>query len=240
MSGQRYYTNFCYSLPKTLQSDRVSLVPFIPEEHAQLFVDEAPPDIYKYLPFGPFTDGAELITDLFNVRVRDNPGYVLFAIYDKTRAATPTSAGAFAGIIGLINSDPVNLSTEISFVMILPAFQRTHVASHAVGILLHCALDTAPRGLGLRRVVWQAFEQNAPSVRLAQRMGFVPEGVMRWARVLQPSKTDAGNAIAVRDGDPQAKCAGANVAVLSLTWDDWELEWRDKVDGIMARVSVSQ
>lgn len=172
--------------------------------------------------------------------MRDNAGYILFAIYDKTRMATSASTGAFAGIIGLVNSDPVNLITEISFVMILPSFQRTHVASHAVGILLHCALNTAPRGLGLRRVVWLAFEQNERSMRLAQRMGFVPEGVMRWARVLHPSKTDAGNGIAMRDGDPQAKCAGANVAVLSLTWDDWELEWRDKVDAIMARVSVSQ
>ena len=195
--------------------------------------------MFKYLPFGPFTDGADFTTNLFNVRVRDSPGYILFAIYDKTRTASSASAGAFAGIIGLVNSDPVNLITEISFVMILPAFQRTHVASHAVGILLHCALDTAPHGLGLRRVVWLAFEQNERSMRLAQRMGFVREGVMRWARILQPSKIDSGNAITLRDGDSRAICPGANVAVFALTWDDWELEWRSKVDTIMARVSVS-
>lgn len=126
--------------------------------------------------------------------------------------------------------------TEIGCVVILPAFQRTHVASNAVGILLHYALDTAPHGLGLRRVVWQANELNEPSVRLAQRMGFVLEGILRWDRVLPAGRP--GNGIALRDEDPRAKCPGRNTAMLGLTWDDWEHEWREKVDAIMARVSV--
>ena len=174
--------------------------------------------------------------------MRDNDGNVLFAIYDKTRSAPPAESnggivgprGTFAGIIGCIKSSPANLVTEVGCIVILPAFQRTHVASNAVGILLHYALDLAPHGLGLRRVVWQANELNAPSVRLAQRMGFVLEGILRWDRVLPAGRP--GNGIDLRDGDPRAKCPGRNTAMLGLTWDDWEHEGREKVDKIMARV----
>ncbi|KAK0221352.1 hypothetical protein IW262DRAFT_1373079 [Armillaria fumosa] len=57
--------------------------------------------------------------------------------------------------------------------MILPAFQRTHATSNAVGILLNCALNLpADGGLGLRRVVWIAGASNAPSVGTATRTGW--------------------------------------------------------------------
>ncbi|KIJ62893.1 hypothetical protein HYDPIDRAFT_62566, partial [Hydnomerulius pinastri MD-312] len=82
---------------------------------------------------------------------------------------------------------------EIGVLCILPAFQRTHVASHAVGILLKYAFalprvtpsgETEGHGLGARRVHWYAHPDNEPSLRLAARMGLQREGTLRWSWVL--------------------------------------------------------
>jgi hypothetical protein len=51
-------------------------------------------------------------------------------------------------MFGLIGTDKTQLVTEISPAIVLPAFQRTHVGSHAVGLLLKYALDVAPSGVG--------------------------------------------------------------------------------------------
>ncbi|KAF8174571.1 acyl-CoA N-acyltransferase [Pholiota molesta] len=245
-----YDINFCFPVPETLESKRVALQPFVPSKHAKLLVDQALlyPDIYRYLPFGPFQDVDDFLTNLIEARVSKNSGYIMFAIYDKTRPAASTEhLGAFAGLIGLINSSASHLFTEIGFVMILPPFQRTHVASNAVGILLHFALDTpnycsdqlggpANSSLGLRRVVWQANALNAASVRLAERMGFSKEAVLRWDRVLPLGKGEAGNGIEIREGDPCKGCVGRDTALLSLCWDDWEKQARERVNEIMKRV----
>ena len=144
---------------------------------------------------------------------------------------------ALAGLIGLLNSSPTNLAIEIGFIMILPSFQRTHVTSNAVGLLLHYALDLpVDGGLGLRRAVWQANALNEASVRSAERMGFKLEAVLRWDRVLPIGKDDAGNKKGDRDGDPRAGYVGRDTAMLSICWDDWESGGKERVDAIMARL----
>ena len=124
---------------------------------------------------------------------------ILYAIIDKTRSPHPTSASLshapsqvnFAGVLGYLNSCPIHLKTEIGFLIVLPPFQRTHVTTNAVGLLLLYALnlpsisDSVPfPGLGLRRVQWQTNELNAKSIRAAERMGLKMEGILRWDRVL--------------------------------------------------------
>jgi RimJ/RimL family protein N-acetyltransferase len=121
--------------------------------------------------------------------------------------------------------------------MILPSFQRTHVTSNAVGLLLHYALDLpVDGGLGLRRAVWQANVFNEASVRSAERMGFKLEAVLRWDRVLPIDKDDARNKKGERNGDPRAGCVGRDTAMLSICWDDWESGGKEHVDSIMDRL----
>jgi RimJ/RimL family protein N-acetyltransferase len=158
--------------------------------------------------------------------------------------ASPEPTTAMAGVIALIKASPANLSAEIGWVIVFPAFQRTHVASNAVALLLRYCLElpsdsdsdsdsgstnanannAAPApmtGLGLRRVQWFAHAENEASRRTALRVGFREEGTLRWERVIAPGKV--GNGIPVRDGDPLGGASPSrHSVVLSLCVDDWE------------------
>ena len=205
------------------------------------------PELFTYLPWRPFTS----IEDLNNVHLQyfeSNQGWVWLVVHDKTRATTADPDGPLAGVMGYINSSESNLVTEIGAVIVLPPFQRTHVASNAVGVMLNYALNvplgdfksppgtTTGPGLGLRRVVWQANFLNKPSIRLAERMGFQHEGVARWHMVLPIGSPEvACNGKARRDGDPKRDQIGRNTAVMSLCWDDWEDGGRVRVGEIIRR-----
>lgn len=78
-------------------------------------------------------------------------------------------------------------------VIVFPAYQRTFVATNAVGLLLQYGLDAPSQGgLGLRRVQWQAAADNEASIRLAKRMLMTFEGIARWERTIDPGKMGNG------------------------------------------------
>ena len=226
-----------------------------PSKHAKSFTDQAIlyPEIFRYLPFGPFTSAEDFLKNFYEPRIGRNSGSTLFAIVDKTKRNAVTDVNndhphvlpeedsegpneVLAGLIGLLNSSVINLVTEIGFVLILPPFQRTHIASNATGLLLGYTLNLpseSPPGLGLRRVVWQAHSLNKASVGLAERMGFKLEGILRWERALSPRKKEMGRT--PRKGDPRRDYVGRDTALLALCWDDWEDGGRDKVKLVMRR-----
>lgn len=172
------------------------------------------------MAFGPFETVEQFLDVFVEGRIHPNPACVLFAIYDKTRPLVDEEA--LAGIIGLLDTSTTNLSTEIGFIFILPSFQRTHVASNAIGLLLHYTLDVPSEGgLGLRRVVWKANSSNLPSIRAAERLGFKQEGVSRWAVVL-PEWKRKGNGLERREEDSRKSCLGRDTVILSICWDEWE------------------
>lgn len=116
--------------------------------------------------------------------------------------------------------------------MTIPTYQRTHVTSNAVGLLLEYALDLPSKGgLGLRRVQWQASASNTASLNAAKKMFFQPEGVKRWDRVYPEGK--AANGLAVGEG--RGAGVGRDTAVFSICWNDWEGGTRDKVKAVMER-----
>ncbi|KIJ19608.1 hypothetical protein PAXINDRAFT_68932 [Paxillus involutus ATCC 200175] len=221
--------NFCFPAPE-LENERVKLTPFIPSLHADLFFQGSSPHpgLYQYLPFGPFTSAPSFTQELIQGRIAPNQSMILYAIIDKTRTPTPDappSSADFAGTIGYLNASPVNLSIEIGFIIILPPFQRTHVTTNAVGLLLRYALDlptASPPGLGLRRVQWQANEVNEASIRVAERMGMKREGVLKWDRVLPDGKGKAWNGEKIREGDPRPGTLGRHTVILAICWDDWQ------------------
>ncbi len=232
-----YDINFAYPLyEETLQSDRIKLVPFIPSVHAETYwrhVGDRRKEIFHYCPV-IFT--LEETLSFFELFLRRNPHNILFAVIDKTRpdAEHPEWGGSLAGILGLFDTSPAKLTTEIGYVVVFPEFRRTHVAKHMVGVLLRYLLQLpsqSPPGLGFRRVQWLAHPDNAASVGLAQRMGFKVEGRKRWMWVLPDNLTDMGPA--GREGDPAGGRSGRDWTVLSLCWDDWEGEARERVEDVL-------
>lgn len=231
-------TNFCFPV-RELESERVKLTPFIPDLHADLYFQgsAAYPDLYEYIPWETFTSTSDFVKQVIDSRVRPDTGVVLYAIIDKTRISTsPSSSANFAGIIGYMNTSPANLSTEIGYAIILPPFQRTHVTTNAIGLLLQYAFDSPPHGLGLRRVQWKANRLNTKSIGAVQKLGFKLEAVLRWDRIFVGSKTSASNGVEEREGDPSPGTVGTDTALLALCWDDWETE-RARVLEVMDRRS---
>jgi RimJ/RimL family protein N-acetyltransferase len=202
--------------------------------------------MYTHLPFGPFSSASE-IDDYLTARIHHDPALVLFAVIDKTRSDDfhVDDNGAFAGVIAYLNTSAVNLLTEIGFVIILPAFQRTHVTSNAVGLLLQYALNLPSEGgLGLRRVQWQTNSPNAASIAVAERMGFRKEALLKWDRVFHGGwETDkTGNnrtmprrGAAVESGESNKEPMGRDTVMLSLCFDDWEEGGKEKVEAAMNR-----
>ncbi len=214
-------------LEPTLESDRVKLTPFIPSLHARGYADQtkAHPDIHRWIPFNLST--LDEILSHVETFIRRNPMAVFFAIIDKARG------DAYAGVIALLGTYPPNLSTEIGWLVVFPEFRRSYVTNSAVGLLLNYCLELSnpppgrPRGLGFRRVQWVTHTANQPSLKVARRMGFKEEGVLRWTWVL-PEGAE-GNEIPLRDGDPLSPRPGRHNTVLSFCADDWESGGREHV-----------
>ena len=121
--------------------------------------------------------------------------------------------------------------------IVLQEFQRTHVASNAIGLLLQYALDPAEKdGLGLRRVQWECASENGPSMRVAERMGFVKEGVLRWHVVHWDgvARGKVGNRRGLPKGGGEGDL-GRDTVIYGLCWDYWEGGERERVQAIMDR-----
>ena len=149
----------------------------------------------------------------------------MFAMIDKTRQVTHEE-DAIAGIIGLMNTLPDQLSTEIGLLFTLPAYQGTHVTRNAVGLLMQWCFQE----LRVRRVQWRSYPENFASIRAAERMGFRKERIERWGRVIDTNKPG----LAVREGDVMPDRRSVHVLWLSICWDDW-VEWKERISEIMSR-----
>ncbi len=259
-----------------------------PSKHAAAFfaATVSHPELYAHMPMGPFDTQSDFVSQFLDGVSGPNPGWLTYAVLDKTRRASPststsstssTSAGnvsdetdstgkgegegeddyQLAGMMSFMNTSPVHLSTEIGCIVILPAFQRTHVTSNAVGLMLEYAFapsTTSPShtsspspcpsagpheggGMSLRRVQWNTSTQNKASLRVAERFGFRQEGVLRWYMVFKggAKRHKVGNGRVLPSGSEEGDL-GRDTVVLGLCWDDyWEGGAREKVLGAMAR-----
>ncbi|KAG1734809.1 acyl-CoA N-acyltransferase [Suillus lakei] len=236
-----YDINVAFPLDITqLETSRLKLAPFIPSIHAEKYhaAISDPAHFYRYYSF-PSMEEPESYLLFIDAFVRQNPYSVLFAIIDRTSPDPdhPEWGGKLAGTIALLNYSPTNLSVEIGMVCILPAFQRTHVATHAVGTLLkYCFTmsyaSQSESGLGLRRVCWHTHPDNEPSLRLAARMGLKREGTLKWTWVLPVGKV-LGKMPRKND---LLEGRGRDTAVLATSWEDWKDGAREVVTLQMVRM----
>ncbi|KAL7278291.1 hypothetical protein ACG7TL_008267 [Trametes sanguinea] len=232
-----YDINFAYPIhPETLANERTKLVPFVPAIHGETYWKHvgSRPDIFRYYPFF-FSTLADFLAWL-ELRIRRDPLNMLFAAIDKTRpdAKHEDWGGSMAGVIGMFNTSAENLATEAAYVVVFPEFRGTHVAKDMVGLLARYLLQlpsASPPGIGFRRVKWSAHPRNAPSIGLAERMGFKREGTNRWLWVMPDDLAAEGTP--GRVGDAFSGKTGRDSAVLALCWDDWESGGKERVDAVL-------
>lgn len=195
-------------------------------------VIKANPDLFTYVSF-PTMDTKEEFIEFYDKHIGSPPEECLFAIFDKTGTSDKENSDRnYAGTVALSATNPVNAATELG-VLIFPAFQRTHVARNAIGLLLLWTLDPpSVGGLGLRRVEWKTHAENVASRRVALRMGFEFEGVARWQRVFPGGKVALPvEALEKRNGT-KGEHPGRHTATYSIVWDEWD-EKRPKVVALM-------
>lgn len=190
------------------------------------------------MSIGPFDTEQEFVTKFIANFVNAQRLAICFAVIDKKQPPSVVdSEGELAGMISYMAASAAHLSAEVGYIVILPPYQRTHVTTHAVGLLLHYALDSPEKGgLGLRRMQWLADPPNKASLSAAQRMGFQLEGILRWNKVVVDAD-ERGKVHNEREKPPygEQKDGGRDTAYLSLCWDDWLCGKRDVVDKLLSR-----
>lgn len=119
----------------------------------------------------------------FEHTIRRVQGVLLYAVLDKTRSKSPSrdvefgDKETFAGTIGLLNPSVEHAEIEIGHIVILPNFQRTHVTSNSIGLLLSYCFGRGDQGLEMRRVQWQAHAE----VRIILHLFMIEQGWrLKW------------------------------------------------------------
>lgn len=231
-----YDFDFVLPIPPQLSTNKLRLIPFIPRVHAATFLDciRGHESMFKHMPIS-IERSADFLR--FVEESRRDKSALLFAAIDTTRP-NPNHLqweGSLAGLFGLSGTDTSRLVTEIDPAIVLPAFQRSHVGSHAVGLLLKYILELPPSGLGFRRVRWTASPINTASNNLAKRMGFKLEGMMRWGYVLPAVEGYPKLGKEARAGDAGNDLLGRDTNEWALCWDDWEDGVTELVERAFAR-----
>ncbi|TDZ87557.1 Bifunctional chorismate mutase/prephenate dehydratase [Colletotrichum sidae] len=151
--------NFCFPLGE-VANDRVKLTPFRADRHAAKYIESTSgqPELYAHTVSGPYKDVEDFVKTFVEGESQADPGMFTFAIIDKTRpASAEDDEGELAGRISFANTSKAHLCTEVGYIMIFPDYQRTHVTTNAVGLMLQKAFATTEGGgFGIRKVLWQA------------------------------------------------------------------------------------
>jgi RimJ/RimL family protein N-acetyltransferase len=137
----------------------------------------ADPEIWTYLPYGPFETGVGLGELLAGFEASDDPLFFTFCPLPDERPA---------GVASYLRIDPEHGTIEIGHIWLGTALQRTTAATEGIYLLAANAFDR----LGYRRLEWKCDALNARSRRAAERFGFTFEGIFRKHQVIKGRNRD--------------------------------------------------
>jgi RimJ/RimL family protein N-acetyltransferase len=179
--------------PKAIVGARVRLEPIDVERHVDdLWEAAGDPDLWAYMPYGPFADRNALRAHLVAQEVSTDPRF--YAVVADGRAR---------GVVSFLRMDPSNGAIEIGHIWFGRDLQRTAAATEAIYLLARTAFDD----LGNRRLEWKCNAANAASMRAAERFGFTYEGIFRQHLIVKGRNRDTAW-FAIVDGDWPAIRAG--------------------------------
>ena len=179
----------------TLQGRYCRLEPLDPARHAQGLFDawEGVEALGDYVPIGPFATAAEYRVLADQVSAGADPQF--YAVCDL-------DTGAPLGQASYLRIAPEAGSIEVGWICFSPRLKRSRLATEAMYLMMKNAFD-----LGYRRYEWKCNALNAPSRRLAQRLGMSYEGVFRQAGVVKGRNRDTAWYACIDSEWPQIKAA---------------------------------
>ncbi|MEN3792603.1 GNAT family protein [Fulvimarina sp. MAC3] len=133
--------------------------------------------LWRWLPSGPFETEADY---------RDYASTTYFKDGHRFYAFVPEETGRAAGACALFRADLPNGVIEIGHVCLAPSMQRTIAATEGFFLLARLVLGT----LGYRRYEWKCNDNNGPSKRAAERLGFSYEGLFRQHQIVKGENRD--------------------------------------------------
>ncbi len=161
----------------------VQLEPVDPARHAaELFAaatedQTAGPELWTYMPYGPFEDLAAFTGWLQDRAAGDDP--LFFAVRDK-------ETGRAGGMASYLNIHPEHRSIEIGHIWFAPFLQRSRPSTEALYLMIRHAFDE----LAARRVEWKCNALNEASRRAAERLGFTFEGIFYQHMIIKGRNRD--------------------------------------------------
>ena len=181
---------------RPLQGTRVRLEPLDPERHAEdlLAASQGDPELWRYLPYGPFADAGELRAWLAEHAPSADPLFL---------AVVDTATERASGVVSYLRIEPEHGCIEIGHIWFGAPLQRTPAATETIYLLARHAFDD----LGHRRLEWKCDAANARSRRAAERFGFTFEGVLRQHMIVKGRNRDTAW-FSLLDGEwPAARAA---------------------------------
>lgn len=152
-----------------------------------LHAESSDPDLWTYLPGGPYRDPAEYRERLATDQRSEDP---LFFTLVRLTDERPV------GIASYLRITPEHGSIEIGHIWFGASLSRSSAATEAIYLLAAHAFDE----LGYRRLEWKTNALNQASRRAAERFGFVFEGVFRQHMVVKGRNRDTAW-YAITDGE---------------------------------------
>lgn len=122
-------------------------------------------DIWKYMPYGPFSSVSGYHHWARDMAVVNDPHF--YALIDP-------KTGHAGGVMSLMRISPEVGSIEVGHINIAPEMQRSPAVTEAIFLLMQWVF-----GAGYRRFEWKCDASNLRSRRSAERFGFSYEGVFR-------------------------------------------------------------
>ena len=154
--------------PPRLQTARLCLRGFVESDFEGLYALHSDPRAMRYWSFPAWTDASQAQGYFVSALQGRDPGRML------CWAITLRGADALIGTATLASIGRGQGRAEIGYAL-HPDRWGQGLAQEAVHAVLGHAFD----GLGLRRVEADIDPRNAASCRLAERMGFIREGLLR-------------------------------------------------------------
>jgi len=133
-------------------------------------------DVWDYMGYGPFETLEDYRAWQQFVAGQRDPFF--YALRERR-------SGRVGGVGSFMRIDAPNGVIEIGHIQFAPVIQRTAAASEAIMLMIGWAF-----GAGYRRVEWKCNALNEPSMRAAERFGFIYEGTFRNHMIVKGHNRD--------------------------------------------------